>query len=155
MSWIAERLNQRQQNESSLAVVKETPSHAQSPRSASLWDQVCDAICRDVSEFNERVGSQQFIVQPPKVLALLQVGPGRDSNRVATAVLELTNKDSGEMKLTCPPEGSGINRHGKFRVHQGMIEVLPDFVGKGPSGRMTPPDFSQFVLDPLLFPDLQ
>jgi hypothetical protein len=154
MSSIESRFEGRRQH-ATAGRASATHLQAAPPPWQCVWDRICRALETDLTEFNKECGVYQFVAQALTRRTIIQVVPARGSRRIATVVLELTDRQGGELKLTCPPEGPGIGRRGRFRLGQGRIEVLPGFVGKPPSGPMSPEEFSRFVLEPLLFPNLQ
>src|SRR5208283_2833357 len=82
---------------------------------------------------------QMIPKQPPWDTVVLQVDP-----------------HTGVMQLTCPICHPGLTRRGHFKIEQGCIVSLGNFVGQPqPADEpMTPEQFSEFVLKPLLFPQL-
>jgi hypothetical protein len=114
-----------------------------------IWQEIEKAIESDVQEFNND-GQRQYLVSFG--VSLINVIP--KTPPVATAVIQIDNM--GTINLTCPPPGQGIGRRGSFKIREGTIISLGDFVGQpAPADHgMTPGEFSKFVLKPVLFPGL-
>jgi hypothetical protein len=121
----------------------------------SVWEDVNAATQAAVREFNQEQGSEQFRVSAwPTKSVQMEVISLAAAHRVATLVLQVTNEHGGELSLVCPPAGEGIGRHGNFRMREGRVEALPNFVGtpQPPTVPMTAGEFVRFALEPLLFP---
>ncbi len=111
---------------------------------------ILDVIMTDVLEFNESRGPQFEISSDPGFIELIPDQPPLD-----TLVLQI-DPHTGVMQLTCPICHPGLVRRGPFKIEQGHIVSLGNFVGEPqpPEAAMTPEQFSEFILKPLLFPEL-
>jgi hypothetical protein len=124
------------------------------PAHLPVWEDVTAATHAAVREFNLSQGSEQFRVSAwPTKAVHMEVVSLPAAHRVATLTLQVRDEYSGELGLTCPPEGEGIGRRGNFRMRDGKIEALPNFVGtpQPPTAPMTAAEFVRFILEPLLF----
>jgi hypothetical protein len=118
------------------------------PDSHSILGLIAEQIKNDTLEYNDARGPQFMVSSTGN--SMVQVIPKQPP--VATAVIEIDRE--GIISVTCPPVGRGIGRRGTFKATHGRFVSLGDFVGvPQPSGEpMTLEGFSQFVLEPILFP---
>jgi len=145
MSWVTDSLKQRKPAPP-LPEVKVTSRT--SPAWESVWKQIAETIERDVLEFNEARGHQYMVSttsvlvqvipkQPPTDLAVIQVDP-----------------NTGTVQFDCPISHPGTPRRGQFKIGDGRIVASGNFVGpQPPSGPIPPEQLSEFILEPLLFPE--
>ena len=149
MSWVRECL-QRQ---------RASTSHAEPPREvlaqsvpawSDVWRMIHDVIMADVLEFNNNRCPQFDVSSDP---GFIEVIPNQAP--LDTLVLQI-DPHTGVMQLTCPISHPGVPRRGHFKIDQGRIVSLGNFVGQPqpPDESMTPEQFSEFILKPLLFPEL-
>jgi hypothetical protein len=120
-----------------------------------VWEAINAAAQAAVREFNHAQGSEQFRASAwPTKSVHIEIVSLPAAHRVATLTLQVTNEHSGDLGLTFPPQGEGIGSRGSFRIRDGKIEALPNFVGtpQPPTAPMTADEFVRFILDPLLFP---
>jgi hypothetical protein len=153
MSWVTDRVEEERKASAAMAA-NQTPKYSPPPPAwLPVWEAIISATQAAVREFNQKQGSEQFRVSGwPKESVHMEVVSLPAAHRVATLFLQMTNEHTGEMYLTIPPEGEGIGRRGKFRMREGKIEALPDFVGQPqPPQTMTPEEFARFMLEPMLF----
>ena len=153
MSWVTEKVVQERK---ALAAVPPMPQKYTPPPPTwwSVWEDINTATHAAIREFNQAQGSEQFRVSSwPSKAVHMEVMSLSAAHRVATLVLQVTNEYSGHLGLTIPPEREGIGRRGSFRMRDGKIEALPNFVGtpQPPTAPMTVPEFVRFILEPLLF----
>jgi len=124
------------------------------PAWLSVWEEINVSAQAAVREFNHKKGSEQFRVSAwPNKSVIMEVISLPAAHRVATLVLQVTDEQTGDLGLTCPPVGEGIGRRGKFRMRDGKIKALENFVGvpQPPTTPMTAAEFVRFILEPLLF----
>jgi hypothetical protein len=153
MSWVTSRVEEEREARAAMPV-PQRPYIPSPPAWLSVWEATTAAIQASIREFNRAKGSEQFDLRVhDEVKKWLEIFPIPGSNRVATLTLQVENELSSDLSLTCPPEGEGIGRRGKFRIHGGQIEALPDFEGtpQPPSSPMSAAEFIRFILEPFLF----
>ncbi|MGA2902890.1 MAG: hypothetical protein ABSD98_03605 [Candidatus Korobacteraceae bacterium] len=115
-----------------------------------VWRMIHDVIMAHVLEFNDSGGPQFEVSSDPGFIELIPNQPPLD-----TLVLQI-DPHTGVMQLTCPISHPGLVRRGHFKIEQGHIVSLGNLVGQPqpPEEAMTPEQFSEFILKPLLFPEL-
>lgn len=153
MSWIKDCLKRKQEHGESNAQGLQAHVNQQKPsyRWKATWDRINAAIRNDLQEFNEARGAQ---FQPSWGDFRVQVIPKQPP---FDAVVLSVDEATGKVLLTCPISHPGIPRRGTFRISGERISSYDDFVGepKPPTLPMTPEEFSEFILRPVLFPDLK
>jgi hypothetical protein len=152
MSWIDDCLQQQRKSHAVKHTEQITEDRPEGvPAWESTWKKVRDGIKNDVLEFNHARGPQFQVSWSDWII---QVIPKQEP--IDTAVLEIDQK-TGTMKLTCPISHSGLPRRGEFKAVNGSIICQGEFVGqpKPPNRAITPEEFVEFILKPLLFPDLK
>jgi hypothetical protein len=119
-------------------------SHGRKP----IWDRLGEIVRNDLADFNDARGAQ---FQPIWNDFWLQVIPKQPP--IDTVILHVDER-TGVITLTCPISHPGVPRRGTFKISGERIESLGDFVGEpSPASQpMTPAEFSEFVLKPLVFP---
>lgn len=153
MSWVKDCLKQKQEHSETTAqdsqaqVYQQEQSYTWRP----TWDRINTAMRNDLQEFNQARGAQ---FQPSWGDFRIQVIPKQPP--FDTVILEVDER-TGKLLLTCPISYPGIPRRGTFRISEERISSYNDFVGepKPPTLSMTPEEFSEFILRPVLFPDLK
>jgi len=153
MSWVTNRVEEEREARAAMPAPRQ-PYTPPPPAWLPVWEGINAATQAAIREFNQAQGLEQFRVSArPTKSVHMEVVSLPAAHRVATLVLQVTNEHSGELGLVCPPEGEGINRHGNFRMRDGKIEALPNFVGtpQPPTAPMTAAEFVRFILEPLLF----
>ena len=147
MSWVRDCLQKKKsmaQPRRAKAVYVSQPAtwHA-------TWSAIYELVTIHVLEFNRDGGSQFMVHTEGSVLRVVPMQPPPD-----TVILEVDN--SGIIQSTGPISHPGLPRRGKFKIEGGGISSAGDFVGQPapPADAMTPEQFSEFALKPLLFPDL-
>jgi hypothetical protein len=152
MSWVEKSFRQEQEQrgpaeQEARASVDQLVAN---PRWKPTWERICDDIRNSLSEFNEARGAQ---FQPSWGDLRIQVIPKQEP--FDTAILEI-DEQTGTMALTCPINHPGTPRRGTFKISEGLIASKGDSVGepRPPDHGMTPEEFSEFILKPLLFPRL-
>ena len=150
MTWVKDGL--RQQHERRNTEWQETQIAVNPPEQSfkwqPTWDRINATIKDDLQEFNDARGAQ---FQPSWGDLRVQVIPKQQP--FDTAILEM-DEQTGTIILTCPIDHPGLPRRGTFKISGEHISSQEDFVGepKPPTEPMTPAEFSEFVLKPLLFP---
>ncbi|HZW96392.1 MAG TPA: hypothetical protein VFF64_25835 [Candidatus Eremiobacteraceae bacterium] len=104
----------------------------------------------DVLEFNDNRGPQFDVSSDSESIEMIPRQPPVD-----TVLLQI-DPHTGVMQLTCPISHPGLTRRGRFKIEKGRIVSLGNFGGQPqpPDESMTPEQFSEFILKPLLFPEL-
>lgn len=152
MSWVEKSFRQEQEQRSPTGqeVQASVDQLATIPRWKPTWERICDAIRNNLSQFNEVQGAQ---FQPSWGDLRIQVIPKQEP--FDTVILEI-DEQTGIMALTCPINHPGTPRRGTFKISAGLITMKGDFVGEPspPDHDMTPDEFSESILKPLLFPGL-
>jgi hypothetical protein len=154
MTWVTNRVEKEREARAAIPAPQK-PYTPPPPAWWSVWEAITTATQAAVREFNRAQGSEQFWVSAwPTKSVNMEIVSLLAAHRVATLTLEVTNEYIGELGLVCPPEGAGIGRHGSFRMRDGKIKVLPNFVGKPqpPATPMMAVEFVRYILEPLLFP---
>ncbi len=115
-----------------------------------VWRMIHDVIMADVLEFNNNRGPHFDVSSDEGSIQIIPRQPPLDR-----VVLQI-DSHTGVMQLTCPISHPGLTRRGHFKIEQGRIVSLGNFLGQpqSPDESMTPEQFSEFVLKPLLFPEL-
>jgi hypothetical protein len=150
MSWVRNCLKRNEaHNEPDVPAQVHQPE--QSYRWKPTWDRINAAIRNDLQEFNEARGAQ---FQPSWGDFRVQVIPKQPP--FDTVVLSV-DEQTGKVLLTCPISHPGTPRRGTFRISGERISSYDNFVGepKPPTLPMTPEEFSEFILKPVLFPNLK
>jgi hypothetical protein len=149
MSWVKECL-QRQRASTSNAEPPREVSTQSVPAWLDVWRRIHDAIMANVLEFNDNRGPQFDVSSDPESIQMIPRQPPLDR-----VVLQM-DPHTGVMQLTYPISHPGLTRRGHFKIEQGRIVSLGNFVGQPqpPDESMTPEQFSEFILRPLLFPEL-
>jgi hypothetical protein len=153
MSWVTSKVEEEREARAAVPL-PQRPYTPPPPAWLSVLEAITTATQASIREFNQAQGSQQFDLRVhDEVKKWLEIFPIPGSNRIATLTLYVENDLSGDLFLTCPPEGEGIGRRGKFRIRAFQIEALPDFVGtpQPPSSPMSAAEFVRFILEPFLF----
>lgn len=154
MCWVTGRIEEERKTRDAMPAPQ--PPYSPQPPWLPVWEEIISATQAFVREFNQEQRAEQFRVSwwPTKGVHM-EVVSLPAGHRVATLVLQVTDERIGELGLVCPPEGQGIGRHANFRMSDGKIEALPNFVGmpRPSSGAMTADEFVHFILEPLLFPN--
>jgi hypothetical protein len=153
MSWVKDcvRMQQERTEPATRDVQVQVHPPEQRNRWKPTWDRINAAIRNDLQEFNEMRGAQ---FQPSWGDFRVQIIPKQPP--FDTVVLSI-DEETGKVLLTCPISHPGIPRRGTFRLSGERISSYNDFVGepKPPTLPMTPEEFSEFILRPVLFPDLK
>ena len=144
MSWVTDCLQQKRETS---ALHTGIPLRAQTLPWQSVWQKVAKIIEAHVLEFNEARGPQYTVSsnetlvqvvpkQPPADLAVFQIDP------------------TGVIQVDCHIPHPGTPRRGQFKISEDRIVPLGKFLGQPQPGSepMTPEQFSEFILKPLLFP---
>jgi hypothetical protein len=144
MSWVTDCLQQKRETS---ALRTGTPLPAQPPPWQSVWKKVARIIEAHVLEFNEARGPQ-YTVSSNDVL--VQVVPKQPPTDLAVFYIDPT----GVIQVDCPIPHPGTPRRGQFKISEDLIVPVGNFLGlPQPGGEpMTPEQFSEFILKPLLFP---
>jgi hypothetical protein len=144
MSWVTDCLQQKRETS---ALRTGTPLPAQTPPWQSVWKKVAKVIEAHVLEFNEARGPQ-YTVSSNEVL--VQVVPKQPPTDLAVFYIDPT----GVIQVDCPIPHPGTPRRGQFKISEDLIVPVGNFLGLPPPGGepMTPEQFSEFILKPLLFP---
>lgn len=145
MSWIADCLKQQKK-----ASTPQTAIPVQSPPSwRSVWNKLAQVIEADVLEFNAARGPQYMISSSAILIQIVPKQPPTD-----LAVFQIDS--AGIIQVDCPISHPGVPRRGHFKIKGDYIVSSGDFVGQHqPSNEpMTPGRVSEFILKPLLFPEL-
>lgn len=152
MSWIEDclKLEQERGKQAIPNAKSEMRQTAQSYAWKQTWDRINEAIRNDLQEFNNSRGAQ---FQPSWGDFWVRVIPKQPP--LDSVVLEI-EETTGTIHLICPISHPGTPRRGTFRISGDQISSSDDFVGepKPPTLPMTPEEFSEFILRPVLFPDL-
>jgi len=143
MSWIEDRL-ERQKKETAVQPT-EKPKVEPSPKWQDVWYKIRDSIKADVELFNKKGGGPQFVVRASED-TIIYVVPSPNLNSVESAVLQIS-EPKAMLQLNRILLGLDPQR-GQFQIHQGIVWSKSDFTMKP----MTPEEFSQFILEPILFP---
>ncbi len=148
MSWVKECL-QRQRASTSSAEPRGVLAQSV-PAWLDVWRIIHDAIMADVLEFNDNRGPQFDVSSDSESIEMIPRQPPVD-----TVLLQI-DPHTGVMQLTCPISHPGLTRRGRFKIEKGRIVSLGNFGGQPqpPDESMTPEQFSEFILKPLLFPEL-
>lgn len=142
MGWVLDLVQQRiaeqTQRSASVSLMAEAPS---------ILGEITQEFQSAVAEYNGALGDRFAVSTNGKSLLQVVARP----EPISTVVVEL---DAGVIRLACPPPvDTGNARHGTFKEAAGGILSLGNFVGvPQPPERMTPAEFSRFVLEPILFP---
>jgi hypothetical protein len=115
------------------------------------WQCVLEVLKENVLEFNSARGSQ-FLVSIGERDNIIQIVPKQPP--LDTAVIEWS-PISRTIQVTCPISHPGLPRRGEFKFDcDGRIVSVGDFTGepKPPTTPMTAEEFSEAILQPLLFP---
>jgi hypothetical protein len=149
MSWVRECLQRQRASKSNAEPPREVLAQSV-PAWRDVWRMIHDVIMADVLEFNDSRAPQFDVSSDPE---FIQVIPNQAP--LDTLVLQI-DPHTGIMQLTCPISHPGVPRRGHFKIEQGRIVSLGNFVGQPqpPDESMTPEQFSEFILKPLLFPEL-
>ncbi len=148
MSWVRDCLQQQR-----------ATSHSEPPREGlaqsvpawhHVWRRIHDVMMADVLEFNDSRGPQFEVSSDPWFIELIPNQPPLDR-----LVLQI-DPHTGVLQLTCPICHPGLARRGHFTIELGHVVSLGNFVGQPqpPEEAMTAEQFSEFILKPLLFPEL-
>ena len=145
MSWVKECLKQQAQTSSQPNPV--APPSQPPPQWKSVWDYLAKVVTADVAVFNSAGGSSYLVSFGDLFIYVIPKQPP-----IATAVFSL--EQGGVIDVTCPPPVQGTGRRGKYAIKDGHIVSSGEFVGepKPPTTPMTPEQFSEHILKPLLFP---
>lgn len=149
MSWVKECLQRQRPSTSNAEPPKEVLAQSV-PAWHDVWRIVHDVIMADVLEFNSNHGPQFDASSDSGFIQVIPQQPPLD-----TVILQI-DPHTGFMHLTCPISHPGLTRRGHFKIEQGCIVSLGNFVGQPqpPGESMTPEQFSEFILKPLFFPEL-
>jgi hypothetical protein len=146
MSWVTDCLAEKS------AAKPPAPSvgTAVEPQQATPWKAVRNVMTENVLEFNN-VRVRQFMINISDRDNIAQIVPKQPPTD--TAVVEW-NPNTRTIQVTCPISHPGLPRRGEFKFSEGKIVSVGDFTGepKPPDSPMTPEQFSEMVLKPLLFP---
>jgi hypothetical protein len=144
MSWVTDCLQQKRETS---ALRTETPLPAQTPPWQSVWKKVAKVIEAHVLEFNEARGPQYTVASHE---VSVQIVPKQAPTDLAVFQID----SSGVIQVDCPISHPGTPRRGQFKISEDRIVPLGKFLGQPqPGGEpMTPEQFSEFILKPLLFP---
>jgi len=151
MGWVHECLRRSKTVTTPPIELKHVDSAQNIPPWQDTWDEICELITNDVLEFNLDRGPQFMVSKlSPTVIQVIPKQPPTD-----TAVFEI-DPHTGVLQVTCPISHEGVPRRGQFKITQNRIASLGNFVGQPqpPDGQMTPEQFSEAILKPLLFPNL-
>jgi hypothetical protein len=147
MSWVRDCLQKRK----SIAQLRPVKAVYVSPPASwhATWSAIYELVTIHVLEFNRDRGPQFMVHTEGDLLRVVPMQLPPD-----TVVLEVD--DGGIIQLTCPISHPGLPRRGTFKMESGGICSVGDLVGQpaSPADAMTPEQFSEFVLKPLLFPEL-
>ena len=155
MTWVADRLSYEDRVARIDKSLQALPYAPVPPAWMPVWEEINAVTHATVREFNHAKSAEQFRVSAwPNRSILMEIVSLPAAHRIATLVLQVTDERTGDLGLTCPPEGEGIGRRGRFRMCDGKIAALKNFVGnpQPPTAPMTAADFVRFILEPLLFP---
>lgn len=159
MSWVHERLKQRKQTSpQKLASAQRVNPILQSPSWMDVWNNVYNIFERCISENNEE--GPQFGIKRVDNNCMILINPLNGSPKpLVNATLEVEDKFTGKLKLTWTNVKSGSRSH-HFQISQGLITKTGEMTGypgypNPPEEPMPPEAFVRYVLDPVLFSDLQ
>lgn len=151
MSWVRDCLEaQKKQLQDYAKPAEPVPVPKPFSQSQDLWNRIGNAIDASVHEFNLARG-RQFDVSHMEN-NIVQLIPKQTLPDTLTLQLE-----NGIIKLTCTISGPGVQRLAKFKISNGHMVSTGEFTGKPkpPATPMTAEQFSEAVLKPFLFPDLE
>jgi hypothetical protein len=146
MSWVKECLKQQAELSSPPRPVVPASPPPPPPTWKAVWDYLAKVVTDDVKVFNSAGGSSYSVSFNDQ---FIQVIPAQPPISTATFFLE-----GGVIHVICPPPAEGIGRNGRFAIRDEHIVLSGEFVGepKPPTTPMTPEQFSEQILRPLLFP---